>query len=112
MELQQGCCNVRLGLAQAIDERRERAHDRAVVLERCEEATLETGVQFVTPRGVEREVRGPGAPQAIDQGELASAHEISGSWELEQAHVPALPPLFRGGERAHERQSPGAGSRA
>ncbi len=32
MELQQGCCNVRIGLAHAIDERRERAHDRAVVL--------------------------------------------------------------------------------
>ena len=31
MELQQGCCNVRLGLTHAIDERRERAHDRAVV---------------------------------------------------------------------------------
>lgn len=51
MELQQGCCNVHLGLADAIDERRERAHDRAVVLERCGEAALETGVQLVTARG-------------------------------------------------------------
>ena len=70
MKLQQGCCNVRLGLAHAIDERRERAHDRAVVLERCGEAALKTGVQLVTARGVEREARRPGAPQAIDQGEL------------------------------------------
>src|SRR5436309_16029724 len=100
MELQQGCCNVRLGPAHAIDERRERAHDRAVVLERCGEAALETGVQLVTARGVEREARRPGAPQAIDQGELAPAHEIAGSWELEQDHIPALLPLLRGGERA------------
>ena len=70
MELQQRCCNVRLGLAYAIDECREWAHDRAVVLERCGEAALETGVQLVTARGVEREARRPGAPQAIDQGEL------------------------------------------
>ena len=82
MELQQGCCNVRLGLAHAIEERREWAHDRAVVLERCGQAALETGVQLVTARGVEREARRPSAPQAIDQRELASAHEIagSGSW--------------------------------
>ena len=65
MELQQGCGNVRLGLAHAIDERRERAHDRAVVLEWGGEAALETGVQLVTARGVEREARRPGAPQAI-----------------------------------------------
>jgi hypothetical protein len=69
---------------------------------RCREAALETGVQFVTARGVEREVRRPGAPQAIDQRELASAHEIAGSWELEQAHVPALLPPLRVGERAYE----------
>jgi hypothetical protein len=102
MELQQGCCNVRLGLAHAIEERREWAHDRAVVLERCGQAALETGVQLVTARGVEREARRPGAPQAIDQGELAAAHEIVGSWELEQAHIPALLPLLRVGERAQE----------
>jgi hypothetical protein len=102
MELQQGCCNVRLGLAHAIEERREWAHDRAVVLERCGQAALETGVQLVTARGVEREARRPSAPQAIDQRELASAHEIVRSWELEQAHVPALLPLLRVGERAYE----------
>ncbi len=102
MELQQGCCNVCLGLAHAIEERRERAHDRAVVLEGCGEATLETGVQFVMARGVEREARRPGAPQAVDQGEGAAAHEIVRSWELEQAHVPALLPLLRVGERAYE----------
>ena len=49
--------------------------NRAVVLERCGEAALETGVELVTARGVEREARRPGAPQAIDQGELAAAHE-------------------------------------
>jgi hypothetical protein len=38
----------------------------------------------------------------IDQGELAAPHEIVGSWELEQAHVPALLPLLRGGERPQE----------
>src|SRR5213078_2720829 len=102
MELQQGCCNVRPGLAHAIEERREWAHDRAIVLERCGQAALETGVQLVTARGVEREARRPSAPQAIDQRELASAHEIAGSWELEQPHVPALLPLLRGGERAYE----------
>ena len=102
MELQQGRCNVRLGLAHAIEERSERAQDRAVVLERCGEAALETGVQLVTARGVEREARRPSAPQAIDQRELASAHEIVRSWELEQAHVPALLPLLRVGERAYE----------
>src|SRR5438552_17400350 len=74
--------------------------NRAVVLERCGEAALETGVELVTARGVEREARRPGAPQAIDHRELASAHEIVGSWELEQAHIPALLPLLRVGERA------------
>ena len=59
-------------------------------------------MQLVTARGVEREARRPGAPQVIDQGELPAAHEIVGSWELEQAHVPALLPLLRGGERAQE----------
>src|SRR5438874_13642089 len=100
--MQQGCCNVRLGPSHAINERHERAHDRAVVLERCGEAALETGVQLVTARGVEREARRPGAPQAINQGELAAAHEIVRSWELEQAHIPALLPLLRVGERAYE----------
>src|SRR5207249_11119544 len=102
MKLQQGCRNVRLGLAHAIEKRRERPQDRAVVLERCGEAALETGVQFVTARGVEREARRPGAPQAIDQGELATAEEIVGSRELEQGHVPTLLPLLRVGERAQE----------
>ena len=32
----------------------------------------------------------------------ASSREIVGSWELEQAHVPALLPLLRVGERAQE----------
>src|SRR5213595_2776160 len=77
-----------------LDER-ERAHDRAVVLERCGEAALETGVQLVTARGVEREARRPGAPQAIDHRELASAHEIVGSWELEHGHIPAFLALLR-----------------
>src|SRR4029453_12230779 len=71
-------------------------------LERCGEAALETGVQLVTARGVEREARRPSAPQAIDQREVASAHEIVRSWELEQAHIPALLPLLRVGERAYE----------
>src|SRR5213595_393456 len=84
-----------------LDER-ERAQDRTVVLERCGEAALETGVQLVTARGVEREARRPGAPQAVGQGELAATHEMVGSRELEQAHIPALLPLLRGGERAHE----------
>jgi hypothetical protein len=43
VEPQQGRCNVRLGLAHAIEERRERAYDRAVLPERCGEAVLETG---------------------------------------------------------------------
>src|SRR6266487_3738530 len=78
------------------------ARDRAVVLERCGQAALETGVQLVTARGVEREARRPGTPQAVDQGELAATHEVVHSWELEQAHVPALLPLLRVGERAYE----------
>ena len=76
MKLQQRCCNVRLGLAHAIDERHEWAHDRAVILERCGEAALKTGVQLVTAGGVEREARRPGAPQEIDQGEGVSGEGV------------------------------------